>query len=77
MHENKRPARPRKSPRTFKLLITAPIEAKPILDAIASYLDTSPESYTLTALFACMRCDAEMVGHESERVITTLEGRAQ
>ena len=66
-------AQPRKSPRAFKLIITAPIEVKPMLAAIASYFETTPESYALNSLLSHLKCDAENFSHESIKIIIELE----
>jgi len=74
MHKKTREAaRPRKSPRAFKLVITTPIEVKPMLAAIAAYLKTTPESVALEALYARLKCDAENFSHESIKIIIELE----
>ena len=62
----------KKTSDTFTVKLTVPIAAKPVLDSIAAYLETTPQDYVRSALYSHMECDIDFVKHEAARIVTDL-----
>jgi len=70
--KNSEAARTRKAPAAHTLKIKVPIQAWPIVRAVASYLETTPEKLALQGLLSAVDCDLDNIASDARKIISKL-----